>query len=190
MGLTVGVAARTENHSPDMLTFLLLQFLSHLMMPTIPLVCLSKSCFSLEPEWSFWNRYGTALPVYTTSIAPQRLPGRVLKILMGPFPTWPQTTLPASSAATPNQHPPHWTLDISQRTMRHHATQPGSPCFPLSGRPSQAPIPTLPVQSAFRSIAPVLLCFRLHTSLHLPRILSSFPQAELRILSSIFLCVS
>lgn len=73
--------AWAENHCPDILTFLLLQFVRHPMTPPKP----SSLPFQIMPHWNQNDLPKTdatraELLLYTTSLAPQSLPGRVLKM--------------------------------------------------------------------------------------------------------------
>ena len=150
--------AWAENHCPDILTCLLLQFVRHPMTPPKP----SSLPFQIMPHWNQNDLPKTdatraELLLYTTSLAPQSLPGRVLKM---------------AHRAVPNLAPDHPSSIFFSHSRpapyaEHFPNTPGtttplsasSPHFPLSGRPSRHPTPTLPVEPGFKSIAPSCLAF-------------------------------
>ena len=79
---------------------------------------------------------------------------------------------------------------ISQHSRHDHTTQPKLCPFPLIWKALPAPHTHFICWARLQIHRPGLPCFYFHIPLHLLRMLSSFPQAELRTLWSTFLCVS
>lgn len=113
-------------------------------------------------------------------LAPQSLPGRVLKMAHRAIPNLaPKTTLQHLLQPLPRPAPYTEHLHFPAHQARPHHSAP-APLIPLFWKALPTPHTYFTCWARLQSIAPFCLAFSFTTPLHLLRC-SSFPQAELRI---------